>query len=194
MKKVLCTLISVLLALTLTVGIAVFAEDGAEAAESSEAAETAAEAAIRALGEPVSDYKEDFESYAAGTDFSEIEELQEKWIVTNALSDYTTKVVNTAVNGNYLYFRPFAQMYLEDGIVNKYVFSFDAKVPANQGFGIFFRSSGEADINPYFEDDNSGFGIQGIGPSGIFIIPSGTKVKVFVKFCDENNDTVSTIS
>ncbi len=130
------------------------------------------------------DYTLDFEDCEVGEDFTLNDNLLDYWAVANASADHVTKVAEK--NGNkYLDFDPFAQMYLYEGITDKYVFSYDVKQPANQGFGGFFRSSGEVGINPYFEDDQSGFSILGIGPSGIYIIPNEKTVKVYIKVYDE---------
>jgi len=59
-------------------------------------------------------------------------------------------------------------------------------LPANQGFGMFFRTSGETQINPYFEDDKSGgSGVMELGPNGIYIIPNDKSIKIYVKYYDE---------
>ena len=130
------------------------------------------------------DYTLDFDSYELGTDFSTLEDLMENWVMQNATGDHITKIDGTEEN-KYLSFAPFAQMYLAEGLTDKYVFSADLKLPANHGFGMFIRTTGETNVNPYFEDDQSGLGIFGIGPNGIFVIPSGKSLKIFVKYYDE---------
>ena len=130
------------------------------------------------------DYTIDFDSYELGTDFSTLEDLMENWIIQNATGDYITKVDGTEEN-KYLAFAPFAQMYLAEGLTDKYVFSADMTLPVNHGFGMFIRSTGETNVNPYFEDDKSGLGILGIGPNGIYITPNGKSLKVYVKYYDE---------
>ena len=187
--KILTSLLLVLAVLAGGILAAVAAED-AEPGEAA-ATQTELEQFVADWGEPyagamgVENYTVDFEAFEADTDFSTVEELMEHWILTNATGEYITKVVEDK-NGKYLKFAPFAQMYLEEGLTDKYVFSADLKQPANQGFGMFFRSSGEVQINPYFEDDKSGgTGIMELGPNGIYIIPNDKSVKIYVKYYDE---------
>ena len=135
------------------------------------------------------EYVIDFEDYDVDTDFSQLEDLLEDWLINNATGDYITKVVADKDGNKYLEFAPFGQMYLSEGITNKYVFSCDVKAPANQGFGIFIRSTGETGINPYFEDDQSGHDIMGIGPSGVYVIPNEKSIKIYVKYYDERKSS-----
>ena len=182
------TLTAAVLMIAMIAGLTVFVSSGEEAAQAAE--KTALEEFIAGWGESyagvmgVKDYTLDFNSFETGEDFSTIDELQEYWTVNNATADHITKIAESDGN-KYLKFEPFSQMYLTDGLTDKYVFSFDMKLPANQGFGAFFRSNGETNINPYFEDDQSGYSILGIGPAGIYVIPNEKSVKVYIKFYDE---------
>ena len=154
-------------------------------------AQTELEQFIADWGEPyegvmgVKNYTQDFENLEVGADFSTTDELTEHWLLSNATDTYIT-TVSEDKDGKHLSFLPFSQMYLMNGLTDKYVFSADMKLPANQGFGMFFRSTGEANINPYFEDDKSGgTGIQQIGPNGIYIIPNDKSIAIYVKYYDE---------
>ncbi|MBO4326418.1 MAG: bacterial Ig-like domain-containing protein [Clostridia bacterium] len=181
-KKIAAALTAAMLAFILMIG-GVFAEEEKTAA-------TELEQFIADWGESYAgamsakDYTLDFNSFETGTDFSMIEEIMEDWIANNATGEYITKIAESG-GEKYLAFAPFAQMYTAEGITDKYVFSVDLKGPESHGFGIFFRTSGETNINPYFEDDKSGQGIFGIGPNGVCLIPSGKSLKIFVKYYDE---------
>ena len=184
-KMPVCIILIALLVTGCIGGSAVFAAEEAPAD-----AVTDLDAFISGWGESVAgvlpkDYRETFDEYEKGADFAEIEALGEYWIIGNATGDHITRV-NESKGNKFLKFAPFGQMYLFDGITNKYVFSYDVRQPANQAMGGFFRSSGEVNINPYYEDDRSGFEIMGIGPSGIFLIPHETSVKIYVKYYDES--------
>lgn len=163
---------------------------GPAGAEEGKTQATELEQFIADWGDPVvglggqTEYTIDFESYDNDTDFSQLDDLLEDWSINNATAEHITKVVASGDN-KYLEFAPFGQMYLSEGITNKYVYSCDFKAPENQGFGIFFRSSDDIGINPFFEDDQSGHGIMGLGPAGIYIIPNGKIVKIYVKYYDE---------
>lgn len=156
------------------------------------AAETASELDqfIAGWGEPTegiggkAGYIIDFEDYEAETDFTQLEDLKEDWILENATGAHITHIKEE--NGNkVLQFAPFSQMILMEGITNRYVFSCNANLGGEQGFGIFIRSTGETAINPYFEDDASGHDIKGIGPAGIYIIPNHDILRCYIKYYDE---------
>ncbi len=191
-KKTAAILTALILALVLTTGMIGIAAEEADAGEqTAETGEkTELEQFIADWGESYEgslgqkDYTLDFNSYELGTDFSTLEDLMDLWTVGNATGDHITAIDGTDEN-KYLKFAPFSQMYLAEGITDKYVFSADIKIPANQGFGIFFRTSGETNINPYFEDDQSGMNIMGLGPNGIYLIPNEKSVKIYVKYYDE---------
>ena len=187
--KVLTAILLVLVIMTGGIRFANAAEDAEPAGE--ETTQTELEQFIADWGEPyegslgTKNYTIDFENYEADTDFSTLEDLTERWIMVNATGEHITKVVEDK-SGKYLKFAPFAQMFLEEGLTDKYVFSADLKLPANQGFGMFFRTTGETQINPYFEDDKSGGGgIMELGPNGIYIIPNDKSIKIYVKYYDE---------
>ena len=185
-------LTAILLVLVIMTGGILFS-NAAEDAEpgQAEAAPTELEQFVADWGEPyegamgTKNYTIDFENFETDTDFSTIEELMEHWILGNATAEHITKVFEDK-SGKSLKFAPFSQMFLEEGITDKYVFSADLRLPANQGFGMFFRTSGETQINPYFEDDKSGgSGVMELGPNGIYIIPNDKSIKIYVKYYDE---------
>lgn len=190
--KMITTLTALILTLAMTAGfgLSVTAEqDGEEKTQPTELEQFIAdwgESYEGVMG--AKDYTLDFEDYEKGTDFSAIEDWSEIWNAANATGDYITAIAETKGN-KYLRFAPFSQMFLEEGITGKYVFSFDMKANANQGFGAFFRTTGEQNINPYYEDDRSGFDILGIGPNGIYIVPNDKMISVFIKFYDEKKSS-----
>lgn len=193
LSKVICFVLCAAMAAATGLAALTAGSTRVEAAESAEEGKTQAtelEQFIADWGEPAvglggkTEYTIDFEDYDEGTDFSQLDDLLEDWSINNATGDHITKVASNGTN-KYLEFAPFAQMYLSEGITNKYVYSCDFKAPENQGFGIFFRSSDDIGINPFFEDDQSGLGIMGLGPAGVYIIPNGKTVKIYVKYYDE---------
>ncbi len=193
LSKVICFVLCAAMAAATGLAALTAGSTRVEAAESAEEGKTQAtelEQLIADWGEPAvglggkTEYTIDFEDYDEGTDFSQLDDLLEDWSINNATGDHITKVASNGTN-KYLEFAPFAQMYLSEGITNKYVYSCDFKAPENQGFGIFFRSSDDIGINPFFEDDQSGLGIMGLGPAGVYIIPNGKTVKIYVKYYDE---------
>ena len=133
-------------------------------------------------------YLIDFENEETDTPIGDIGSLSDLWIAGNATGDYISKIEERK-GSKVLHFAPFSRMYTAEGISNKYAFSADLNLPGDQGFGMFFRSSGEESVNPYFEDDGSGLGIFGIGPAGIYIIPNGKQLKIMVKYYDERKNS-----
>jgi len=185
---------SVLLAVCLAIGVifpaagtqnSVYAEEAAEQSE--------LEQELATWGEPISGtfgdgYMIDFENEELDTVINEIGSLSELWVAENATGEHISKI-EERLGSKVLHFAPFSRMYTSEGLTNKYVFSSDINMPQNQGFGVFFRSTGEESINPYYEDDLSGLGILGIGPSGIYVTPNGKQIRLMIKYYDQKRNS-----
>ena len=92
-------------------------------------------------------------------------------------------------DGGSLRFGPFTQLVSTHRLTGKYVFSTDIKVPNNQYFGVFVRTTGESlNGTPYFEHDgtesNGAADNDCIGSTGIYVIPRANKVIVCIKTAD----------
>lgn len=185
---------SITLAVFLAAGLAVTAAGTAGHAYAEErVAASDLDRELEKWGDPVSgtfgeNYMIDFENEEIDTPINEIESLSDLWIAENATGEHISKVEERK-DTQALHFAPFSRMYTAEGISNKYAFSADINMPSDQGFGMFFRSTGEESVNPFFEDDGSGLGIFGIGPAGIYLTPNGKQLKLTVKYYDERKNS-----
>ena len=126
----------------------------------------------------------DFSDISDKGSFTEYKGFGDDWKATQATQH------ETHGEGGTLHFAPFAELVCQHQLTGLYVFSSDVKSPGSQFFGIFVRSTGESlSSTPYFEHDgiltDSGDADnEGIGATGIYVIPRGTRILLCVKTAD----------
>ena len=129
--------------------------------------------------------KEDFSALEDNASFTEYAPLTNEWRTERA-----TQADCVGEKGT-LRFNPFTQLVLDRKLTGPYVFSSDIKSPGAQFFGVFVRSTDEnLSGTPYFEHDGTltdkgEADNEGIGCTGICVIPRGKKLLLCVKTADE---------
>ncbi len=128
---------------------------------------------------------EDFSGLPDKESFLNYEKLKEDWTAEKA-TDY-----DAWGEGQTLHFSPFTQLISNHRLIGPYVFSTDLKIPGNQFFGVFVRSTGESlSGTPYFEHDGTltakgEADNEGLGCTGIYVIPRGKQIILCVKTAAE---------
>lgn len=89
-----------------------------------------------------------------------------------------------------LHFGPFSQLVSRHKLTGPYVFEADVRSPGSQFFGVFVRTTGEnlSGVS-YFEhdgitNDKGDADNEGIGATGIYVIPRGNRIMLCVKTAD----------
>ncbi len=132
-------------------------------------------------GDVVYSVSEDFSGLEDGVTFTENEGLKKEWTAVQA-----TQYLTSGENGT-LHFGPFSQLILNHRPTGAYTFTTAVKVPNNQFFGIFVRSTGEALSGcQYYEHDgtvneNGDADNEGLGATGIYVIPRANRLMLCVK-------------
>ena len=134
---------------------------------------------------PVYETKEDFSGLSDNISFTEYAPLTKEWKAERA-----TQADCVGEKGT-LRFNPFTQLILDHKLEGPYVFSSDMKLSGSQFFGVFVRSTGENLAGtPYFEHDGTltdkgEADNEGLGCTGIYVIPRGKRLLLCVKTADE---------
>ena len=129
--------------------------------------------------------KEDFSGLADKASFLTYTSLTNEWTAYKATDNDAWGDKET------LHFSPFTQLILNRKLEGPYVFSTDFQIFGSQFFGVFVRSTGESlSGTPYFEHDgtlkeNGDADNEGIGCTGICVIPRGKQIILCTKTADE---------
>lgn len=128
----------------------------------------------------------DFNDISDTGSFTEYKGFGKDWKAVQA-----TQYETHGENGS-LRFAPFAELVCQRQLTGPYVFSSDVKSPGSQFFGIFVRTTGEylSGVS-FFEHDgiktSSGDADnEGIGATGIYVMPRGKKIMLCIKTADGN--------
>jgi len=128
----------------------------------------------------------DFNDISDTGSFTEYSGFGDDWKAVQATQH------ETHGEGGTLHFGPFAELICQRKLTGPYVFESDVISPGSQFFGIFVRTTGEylSGVS-YFEHDgiktSSGDADnEGIGATGIYVIPRGKNIMVCIKTADGN--------
>ena len=126
----------------------------------------------------------DFNDLSEKVSFTEYKGFGDGWKAVQA-----TQYETHGENGT-LRFAPFAELICQRQLTGPYVFETDVKSPGSQFFGIFVRTTGEylSGVS-YFEHDGiktdkGDADNEGIGATGIYVIPRGKSIMVCIKTAD----------